>query len=98
MRGRVTEATARTAVSHTEGLRRPAEGRHLRRDTAELSVGGLFAGIGAIELGLSAAGLEPSYLCEIDPCAIRVLRARFPWEEGEQLPDGSTRTYKCACQ
>lgn len=39
---------------------------------------GLFAGIGGIELGLHAAGHETTLLCDIDPAAQAVLRARFP--------------------
>lgn len=43
-----------------------------------LRVAGLFAGIGGIELGLHHAGHETRLLCEVDPHAARVLRARFP--------------------
>jgi DNA (cytosine-5)-methyltransferase 1 len=43
-----------------------------------LTVAGLFAGIGGIELGLQQAGHKSSLLCEIDPGACRVLQARFP--------------------
>ncbi|MFB3910107.1 MAG: DNA cytosine methyltransferase [Candidatus Eisenbacteria bacterium] len=50
---------------------RPAE-RH------QLTVAGLFAGIGGIELGLDRAGHNTALLCEIDPGASRVLRKRFP--------------------
>jgi DNA (cytosine-5)-methyltransferase 1 len=42
-----------------------------------LSVAGLFAGIGGIELGLSRAGHQSKLLCEIDPGAHRVLESRF---------------------
>jgi DNA (cytosine-5)-methyltransferase 1 len=48
---------------------------------AELSVAGLFAGIGGIELGLRRAGHESQLLCEIDPGAREVLRRRFPGVE-----------------
>lgn len=41
-------------------------------------VAGLFAGIGGIELGLSKAGHEAALLCENDPSAKEVLKARFP--------------------
>lgn len=43
-----------------------------------LRVAGLFAGIGGIELGLHRAGHAARLLCEIDPAAQAVLRARFP--------------------
>lgn len=43
-----------------------------------LSVAGLFAGIGGIELGLQRAGHESELLCEIEPGARRVLESRFP--------------------
>ncbi|RDI48560.1 DNA cytosine methyltransferase [Nocardia mexicana] len=39
---------------------------------------GLFAGIGGLELGLSAHGWRTELLCEIDPGAGAVLSARFP--------------------
>ncbi|MFG3703022.1 DNA cytosine methyltransferase, partial [Micromonospora sp. NPDC047620] len=39
---------------------------------------GLFAGIGGLELGLSAHGWRTELLCEIDPGARAVLSARFP--------------------
>jgi len=42
-----------------------------------LSVCGLFAGIGGIEEGLRIAGHEVRVLCEIDPAARNVLKARF---------------------
>lgn len=42
-----------------------------------LRIAGLFAGIGGIETGLRRIG-QPELLCEIDPAAQRVLRARFP--------------------
>lgn len=38
---------------------------------------GLFAGIGGLELGLTRAGHEIAFLCEIDPAARAVLRKRF---------------------
>ncbi|WP_019931870.1 DNA cytosine methyltransferase [Nocardia sp. BMG111209] len=39
---------------------------------------GLFAGIGGLELGLSAHGWHTELLCEIDPGAQAVLAAHFP--------------------
>ena len=43
-----------------------------------LSVAGLFAGIGGIELGLQRAGHESTILCEIDGGAASVLRCHLP--------------------
>jgi DNA (cytosine-5)-methyltransferase 1 len=43
-----------------------------------LTVAGLFAGIGGIELGLHEAGHESVLLCEVDSGASTVLRTRFP--------------------
>jgi DNA (cytosine-5)-methyltransferase 1 len=43
-----------------------------------MNVAGLFAGIGGIELGFERAGFRTSLLCEIDPCAVAVLRKHFP--------------------
>jgi DNA (cytosine-5)-methyltransferase 1 len=42
-----------------------------------LTIAGLFAGIGGIELGLHRAGHRTKLLCEIDPCAARILKSRF---------------------
>jgi DNA (cytosine-5)-methyltransferase 1 len=39
---------------------------------------GLFAGIGGLEVGLARSGWETGLLCEIDPAASAVLRARMP--------------------
>lgn len=41
-------------------------------------IAGLFAGVGGLERGLHRAGHRTSLLCENDPVAIEVLRARFP--------------------
>jgi DNA (cytosine-5)-methyltransferase 1 len=43
-----------------------------------LTVAGLFAGIGGIELGLHQAGHRSTFVCEIDPAARAVLDERFP--------------------
>lgn len=45
---------------------------------APLAVCGLFAGIGGIEAGLSISGHHATMLCEVDPSARAVLKARFP--------------------
>lgn len=42
-----------------------------------LRVAGLFAGIGGVERGMSMAGHATEILCEWEPAAQRVLRARF---------------------
>lgn len=47
-----------------------------------LRVAALFAGIGGIELGLHDSQHTTEFLCEIEPSAQRVLRARF----GEHIP------------
>lgn len=47
------------------------------RSGASLRIAGLFAGIGGVERGLASAGHHTTLLCEVDPCAQRVLRARF---------------------
>jgi DNA (cytosine-5)-methyltransferase 1 len=46
-----------------------------------LSVVGLFAGIGGIELGLGRAGHSTELLCEIDDGAVEVLRTQLPETE-----------------
>ncbi|ABC83209.1 DNA cytosine methyltransferase [Anaeromyxobacter dehalogenans] len=43
-----------------------------------LSVAGLFAGIGGLELGMARSGHHTKLLCENDACARAVLDARFP--------------------
>lgn len=48
------------------------------RQGKPLRVAGLFAGIGGIELGLHNAGHSTTLLCEIEPAAQAVLKARFP--------------------
>jgi DNA (cytosine-5)-methyltransferase 1 len=47
----------------------------------DVSVVGLFAGIGGFELALSQAGFETGMLAEIDPVAQAVLKVRFPHAE-----------------
>lgn len=44
---------------------------------SRLTVAGLFAGIGGIELGLQRAGHQAELLCELDPGARRVLEDKF---------------------
>jgi len=43
-----------------------------------MTVAGLFAGVGGIELGFHRAGHETALLCEVDEGARRVLSMRFP--------------------
>ncbi len=47
------------------------------KSSRQLSVVGLFAGIGGIELGLERAGHTTELLCEIDPVASAVLEMNF---------------------
>lgn len=47
------------------------------RTNKPLKIAGLFAGIGGLEKGLSAAGHSAEILCEIEPAASEVLRSRF---------------------
>lgn len=71
----------------------------------QLSVVGLFAGIGGIEVGLHAAGHRTELLCEIDPAAQRVLRTHFPEipltadvRELESIPDAGICAAGFPCQ
>jgi len=49
-----------------------------RKKNPPLSVAGLFAGTGGVELGLERAGHSTLLLCEIEPAAKAVLARRFP--------------------
>ena len=53
-------------------------------------IAGLFAGIGGVEKGLASSGHIASMLCENDPAALAVLRARFP----DTTLHGDVRTLK----
>jgi DNA (cytosine-5)-methyltransferase 1 len=53
----------------------------------KLTVAGLFAGVGGIELGLSQAGFETRMLCEIDPGAAAVLQANFGLDVDPDIRD-----------
>ena len=71
----------------------------------QLSVIGLFAGIGGIEIGLHKAGHQTDLLCEIDPAAQRVLRTHFPEiplisdvRELESIADGGICAAGFPCQ
>lgn len=70
-----------------------------------LSVVGLFAGIGGIEVGLHNAGHRTELLCEIDAAAQCVLRTHFPEipltsdvRELESIPDGGICAAGFPCQ
>jgi len=49
----------------------------MTKTKSSLKAVGLFAGIGGIELGLKASGIETELLCEIEPGACAVLEKRF---------------------
>jgi DNA (cytosine-5)-methyltransferase 1 len=51
--------------------------RSKRNARAQLTVAGLFAGIGGMELGFQAAGLRTELLCEIDSAAQQILSGSF---------------------
>src|ERR1700730_8584435 len=53
-------------------------GRELGRSRTSHNIVGLFAGIGGLERGLHRAGHRTLLLCENDPGATAVLRAKFP--------------------
>lgn len=82
--GGVTEVDARTTDSpeqlELQGLMRPGRRRRSasRGERRKFTVAGLFAGVGGIERGLTRSGHQTSLLCENDPAATAVLRARFP--------------------
>jgi len=59
--------------------------RTSRRKSPPIPVAALFAGIGGIELGLSASGFRSEYFCERDPQAVRVLRSS--WKDAEYASD-----------
>jgi DNA (cytosine-5)-methyltransferase 1 len=69
-----------------------------------LSVAGLFAGIGGIELGLHDAGHRTVFLCELDDRAKLVLEERFGIEpvadvaKIDELPDADLVTAGFPCQ
>lgn len=60
----------------TKGPNATSPARGVRTETAR--VGGLFAGIGGLELGLHAAGYTTTLLCEADAGAKAVLQKRCP--------------------
>lgn len=76
-----------------------------KTDTRSLSVAGLFAGIGGIEVGLHESGHRTALLCEWDDSARRVLEQRFPdvplardVAELEAIPDVDLLTAGFPCQ
>jgi DNA (cytosine-5)-methyltransferase 1 len=56
-----------------------------------VNVGSLFSGAGLMDWGLTLAGFEHAWFCEIDPYARRVLAARYPgvsiYEDVRELRD-----------
>jgi DNA (cytosine-5)-methyltransferase 1 len=67
--------------------------------TRELTVAGLFAGVGGIETGFARAGFSPVIANELDPYASRTYRANYSHEliegdiaefESSKLPDNLT--------
>jgi len=63
-----------TAASEAPAM----ESTDVKRLEPALTVAGLFAGIGGIEVGFHRAGHSTELLCEIDSGARAVLRAHFP--------------------
>ena len=61
-----------------EGYSHVAMSMFQMKSAEHLTVAGLFAGIGGIEVGLAQSGHESTILCEIDPGAARILGRRFP--------------------
>jgi DNA (cytosine-5)-methyltransferase 1 len=55
----------------------PGQQAQFEENYKDMTVAGLFAGIGGLERGFAAAGLHASLLSEVDPSAIAVLKARF---------------------
>lgn len=83
-------STAEPTAFKAELSRKPSTRRR------GLKTVGLFAGIGGLELGLERAGHKAISLCEIEPTAQAVLRARFPRvelvpdvEQYDELPDAT---------
>ena len=64
-------------LSRSIGRRYPAAGMSVPISASKLTVAGLFAGIGGIELGLHKAGHITKLLCELEPGAKHVLETRF---------------------
>jgi DNA (cytosine-5)-methyltransferase 1 len=61
------------------------------KGTDHLTVAGLFAGIGGIELGLHRAQHETRFLCEIDRAAIRILKRGFRGFKGIRFEPDITK-------
>ena len=66
-----------TALGSASTAHRSSDIPTVRRHSV-LTVAGLFAGVGGIEVGLDQAGHRTVLLCEIDAHAQRVLHFRFP--------------------
>jgi DNA (cytosine-5)-methyltransferase 1 len=93
-------------LSFTSSARRLDAGEQIAGSSGRtLTIAGLFAGIGGIELGLHQAGHRTRVMCEIDPAAQRVLADRFPDVELESdvtrmevLPEVDIVTAGFPCQ
>ena len=66
------------------------------RDGAALRLGGLFSGIGGFELAWSRNGGRVAWMCEIDPDARAVLKARFDTEVQVIVIAGEGEKFFCA--
>lgn len=91
-------------VSATQVHDAPSAAPTTRKED-RLTVAGLFAGIGGIELGLHRAGHTTRLLCENDTAATQVLQEQFPGVETtgdicglDRLPDVSLVTAGFPCQ
>lgn len=73
-----TGMNQKTRQSNLSLFSKGAKPTSVEQSGRRLRTVGLFAGIGGFELGLNRAGHETELLCEIEPGAAAVLRARFP--------------------
>lgn len=74
---RVSCSALNFSLSRSIRRRYPAPRMSVSLSASQLTVAGLFAGIGGIELGLHKAGHITKLLCELEPGAKHVLETRF---------------------